>query len=320
MSNAHRGECHRPIMKHAKSGIMARPSRPLRGPRLAVSSEPAAAAPRMRCETPPRPLAGRRLVCSLRSMRISKVPFHVRLLLLVALALASLCVRAADDVAALLKRADAYRMDDRASRVETLVELYRGESLDKERRYTVYLKSNRRSLVIMKSPMEIGQKVLMLADQFWLLMPDSQRPLRITASQKLLGEAATGDIATMTWSEDYTGKVAGEDEIKGRRCLRLELAAARPGVTYVRVDLLLDKANAMPVKADLFVNSGKRAKEAWYEAGKLDGKTRIVSMTLLDDIQAGRRTVVRYQSIAPKEAPDEFFNPAALVRNSLSGW
>ena len=80
------------------------------------------------------------------------------------------------------------------------------------------------------------------------------------------------------------------------------------------------KASGMPVKADLFVNSGKRAKEAWYEAGKLDGKTRIVSMTLLDDIQAGRKTVIHYQSIAPKEAPDEFFNPAALVRNSLSGW
>ena len=253
-------------------------------------------------------------------MRIARAPFHVRLLLLIALALAGFGVQVAADVAALLKKADAYRMDERASRVETLVELYRGESLDKERRYTVYVKSDRRSLVIMKSPMEIGQKVLMLADQFWLLMPDSQRPLRIAASQKLLGEAATGDIATMTWSEDCTGKVVGEEDIKGRRCLRLELAAARPGVTYVRVDLLLDKASAMPVKADLFVNSGKRAKEAWYDAGKLEGKTRIVAMTLLDDIQTGRKTVVRYQSIAPKEAPDEFFNPAALVRNSLSGW
>ncbi len=227
---------------------------------------------------------------------------------------------AADDVHALLKKADAYRLAAAAARVETVVELYRNDTLDKERRYTVYVKPGRRSLVIMKSPAEIGQKVLMLAEHFWLLMPDSQRPLRITASQKLLGEASTGDIASMTWSEDYDGTIVGEEEIKGRRCLHLSLTAARPGVTYARIELFLDKANALPVKADLYVNSGKRAKEAWFEAGKLDGQTRVVTMTLLDDIQHGRKTLIRYQSMTAKEAPDEFFNPAALVRNSLAGW
>ena len=234
---------------------------------------------------------------------------------------------AADDVAALLKKADSYRLPEAAARVETLVELYRNDVLDKERRYTVYTKPGRRSLVLMKSPSEAGQKVLMLADQFWLLMPDTQRPLRITASQKLLGEASTGDISTMTWSEDYTGNVVGEepcptakDGRQPKRCLHLDLNAARPGVTYARIELYLDKTDKLPVKADLYVNSGKRAKEAWFEAKTVDGRLRIATMTLFDDIQTGRRTVVRYQNIEAKEAPDEFFNPAALVRNSLAGW
>jgi len=42
--------------------------------------------------------------------------------------------------------------------------------------------------------------VLMLGDDFWLLMPSSQRPLRITPMQKLLGDASTGDIATLSWA------------------------------------------------------------------------------------------------------------------------
>lgn len=229
-------------------------------------------------------------------------------------------VFAAADVAALLKKADAYRLQEGSARVETLVESYRGDTLDKERRYTVYMKPGRRSLVLMKSPAEAGQKVLMLADQFWLLMPDTQRPLRITATQKLLGDASTGDIANMTWSDDYDGKVVDEVDIKGRRCLHLDLSAARPGVTYARIELYLDKASKLPIKADLYVHSGKRAKEAWYEAKTVDGQLRVMSMTLLDDIQAGRRTVVRYQSIVALAAPDEFFNPAALVRNTLAGW
>ncbi len=241
-------------------------------------------------------------------------------LLLLAFLLFSLPLLAAEDIAALLKKADAFRLDDQPSKVESVVEMYRAGTLDKERRYTVYSKPGRRSLVLMKSPLEAGQKVLMLADQFWLLMPDSQRPLRISASQKLLGEASTGDIATLTWSEDYQGQVAGEVDIKGRRCLQLSLDASRTGVTYSHIELFLDKHSSQPVKADLFVNSGKRAKEAWYDAGKLDGRSRIVSMTLLDDIQAERKTIIRYLSISPKAIPDEFFNPAALVRNSLAGW
>jgi hypothetical protein len=239
-----------------------------------------------------------------------------------------------DDVAALLKRADAYRLPAASMRVETDVELYRNDVLDKERRYTVYVKPGRRSLVLMKSAAEAGQKVLMLADQFWLLLPDSQRPVRITASQKLLGEASTGDIANMTWSEDYQGSVVGEIDCpaapavltelqpsaKSHRCLHLDLTAARAGVTYSRIDLYLEKASRLPVKADLFVGSGKRAKEAWYAPKLVDGQQRIMTMLLLDDIQVNRRTVIRYRSLTAKEAPDEFFNPAALVRNSLSGW
>jgi hypothetical protein len=241
---------------------------------------------------------------------------------------------AAENVAALLKAADAYRLPAESVRVETHVELFKNDVLDRDRLYTVYVKPGRRSLVLMKSPSEVGQKVLMLADQFWLLMPESQRPLRITASQKLLGEASTGDIASMTWSEDYAGSAvdevdcpvppAGLPDIAApantRTCLHLDLAQARSGVTYARVELYLDRATRAPVKADLYVGSGKRAKEAWYGLKAVDGQPRVMTMVLQDDIQANRRTVIRYRSIVPKVAPDEFFNPAALVRNSLSGW
>src|SRR5438309_7922668 len=119
----------------------------------------------------------------------------------------------ADDTAALLKAADAYRAGQDKLQVETQVTTFKRDgSPDKERRYTVFAQAQHKSLVLMRSPAEAGQKVLMLGDDFWLLMPGSQRPLRITPSQKLLGDASTGDIATMSWSEDYAGTVVGEDK------------------------------------------------------------------------------------------------------------
>jgi hypothetical protein len=43
------------LMAQTKGGMNDAPSHPLRGPRLALHSQPAAAAHRVRCETPPRP-------------------------------------------------------------------------------------------------------------------------------------------------------------------------------------------------------------------------------------------------------------------------
>jgi hypothetical protein len=241
------------------------------------------------------------------------------------------------DVAALLRMADAHRRPEGSVRVETEIRHYREGRLEKERRYTVYLKPGRRSLVLMKSPAEIGQKLLMLQEKFWLLTPESQRPIRITANQKLLGEASTGDIASMTWSEEYTGRLVGEVDCPraaldlpdaapaaaGERCLHLDLAASAPGVTYARIDLFLEKKRQMPVKADLFVASGKQAKEAWFREGALTDKERVkhvTAMVLIDHIQTARHTVIHYRRMETAECPDEFFNPAALARNPLSGW
>ena len=257
-----------------------------------------------------------------------------RATLTLSLLLAAVSCAAAEDVNTLLRQADTYRRPASSVKVEVDVEHYLQGTLDKERRYTIYSKPGRRSLVLMKSLAEVGQKVLMLSDQFWLLMPESQRPLRITANQKLLGEASTGDLAEMTWSEDYQGSLVGEMECprppaglvdlqlpsKMLTCLHLDLVAARPGVTYARLDLYLEKASKLPIKADLFVASGKRAKEAWYIAGRSDGQQRIIAMLLLDDIQTARHTLVHYRSIVAKDSPDELFNPAALVRNPLAGW
>lgn len=239
----------------------------------------------------------------------------------------------AGDIDTLLRKADSYRLPAASARVETRVEQYRRGELDKERDYTVYIKPGRRSLILMKTASELGQKVLMLGDNFWLFVPDSQRPLRITANQKLLGEASTGDIAEMSWHEDYDGSVGEEADcpkppeiadVPGRvaagTCLHLQLQALRSGVTYAKIELFLEKNSKFPVKADLIMGSGKKAKEAWYFEQPVQGRRQVGAMLLFDHIQTTRHTVVHYRKLTAREAPDELFNPAALVRNSLAEW
>ncbi len=224
----------------------------------------------------------------------------------------------AQDVPALLKAADKYRMSSDNMQVDTqIIVLNTDGSPDKERRYTVFAQAKHQSLVLMHSPAEKGQKVLMLGDDFWLLMPGSQRPLRITPMQKLLGDASTGDIATMSWAEDYTGTLAGEERCGDpeQECVHLSLVAARKGVTYQRIELWLGKAKHEPVKADLYVQSDKLAKQARFVMDKPAAPTSVTAMLLRDQLTNKKETQVRYLGRKEHTVPEAWLNPMFLARN-----
>lgn len=228
-------------------------------------------------------------------------------------------------VTKMIAKADSYRLNaDEASKVVSLVNLYENNALDKTREYNVYTRPNRESLVVFKSAVEAGQKMLMVEDNYWLLMPKSRRPIRITPMQKLLGEASVGDISTLTWSEDYQGEWVQQQTVtlpSGEQIdtHQLKLTAKTKGASYQAIDLWLAKQNDFPIKADLYLRSGKMAKQAWFEQGERDGLPGVTAMTLLDKIQPSKKTVIEYQEISEQRLEDKYYNPAYLSRNSVSG-
>ena len=103
------------------------------------------------------------------------------------LLLLSAAAGAADDVKSLLTAADRWRTGADALQVETQVTtLARDGSVDKERRYTVFVQPGRRSLVLMRSPAEAGQKVLMLGDVY------KRQPLALASSSLSPTRPASG--------------------------------------------------------------------------------------------------------------------------------
>ena len=67
------------------------------------------------------------------------------------------------------------------------------------------------------------------------LAADAQQPAPAAhhADAKLLGDASTGDIATLSWSGDYRAELVGEEPCQpneqARQCLHLSLHATRKG-------------------------------------------------------------------------------------------
>ena len=247
--------------------------------------------------------------------------------------LAGQALAQAQDVASMLKTTDKFRMNADNLQVDTQINVLNADGTpDKERRYKVFAQAGRKSLVLMQSPAEAGQKVLMLGDDFWLLMPNSQRPLRITPMQKLLGDASTGDIATMSWAEDYAGKLVGEEacaapttnatgattsavQKPAQPCLHLSLNATRKGVTYQRIELWLGKTRHEPVRADLYVLSDKLAKQARFVMDKPTAPTMVTEMVLTDQVSNHKTTHVVYLNRKERVVPQEWLNPMFLVRN-----
>ena len=231
----------------------------------------------------------------------------------------------AEQVTEMIAKADRYRLNsEQASKVVSVVHLFENDQLDKTRQYNVYTRPNRESLVIFKSAVEAGQKMLMIEDNYWLLMPKSRRPIRITPMQKLLGEASVGDISTLTWSEDYQGEwvqlvplnLEGGQQVETHQ---LRLTAKTKGASYQAIDLWLTTDRYFPIKADLYLRSGKLAKQAWFTEGERNGLPSVVAMSLLDKIQPNKRTLIEYQEISEQSLADKYYNPAYLSRNSVSG-
>ncbi|MFZ6749031.1 outer membrane lipoprotein-sorting protein [Undibacterium sp. Ren11W] len=234
----------------------------------------------------------------------------------------------AEDVGALLTAADQFRLASDEMQVETQITSYnRDGSKEKERRYLVFSQKKHQSLVLMQSPAEAGQKVLMLGDDFWMLLPGSQRPLRITPMQKLLGDASIGDIATMSWAQDYEGKLVAEEQCERveqglgqaagntQACLHLSLDATRKAAAYQHIDLWLGKTKHEPIKADLYVQSEKLAKRASFILDKSQVPAVVSEMVLLDQLSSHKETRVRYLSRKPRSIPEQWLNPMFLAKN-----
>ena len=217
----------------------------------------------------------------------------------------------------ILEALDRLRIAEGDVRVMTEVTLYEHDEATRQTVYEVYAGSDRRSLAIARGARDDGQKVLMLDDQFYLFMPDSRRQIRITPMQRLLGEASTGDISSLRWSEDYT--LANRDALgDGRDQLTLE--AARSGLSYQRLELVITERQErwIPLSATFYLPSGRVAKEATFEVEEdAVGELRLTAMVLQDRIQDHKRTVIRYLSVEPHDIPESWFNPAFLLRNTL---
>lgn len=219
----------------------------------------------------------------------------------------SLNISAAIDPVDLLKKVDEVRNPSGSFSMTVDIE---SSDVKEPSSFEVSLKGNDKTLIKTLSPIrDRGRNLLMLEENMWVYLPNLNRAVRVSLSQKLTGQAANGDIARTRWKDDYTPTI----EKEGKDEVILFLTANKKGLTYDKLRVWVKKSSSEPVRAELLSVSGKVLKTAKYEDYKqMAGRVRPTRIVIEDALKATSKSTMFIRSMTEKPFSDSLFNQKNL--------
>lgn len=215
-----------------------------------------------------------------------------------------------DDTAkAVVEKADKIRFPQSGYQVNVkITSTAPGRDAD-VREYEVLSKGNDRTVIRTLVPaMDKGQVLLMRDRDLWIFMPSVSQPIRLSASQRLTGQVANGDLARANFSGDYTPTLVRTDTIENENYNVLELKALDRSVTYDKVLLWVNKNNDRPYKAEFYALSGRLLKICRYQNYKeAAGGFRPTRLVMEDAVVEGAKSSLEYTDLRIKDLPDRMF-------------
>ncbi|MBI3599176.1 MAG: outer membrane lipoprotein-sorting protein [Nitrospinae bacterium] len=216
------------------------------------------------------------------------------------------------DARAILEKADRTRSPWSDFEMKAILQFEQRERMVEED-YRVYLKDGTKTLVAFLSPIkQRGNLLLMVGEDLWFYVKDTQRPVRITPLQRLSGGASYGDIARLNWSLDYIptfiGKESADVGNTSYPCIKLELSADSKGATYHRILLWIEEGQYYPRKADIYLQSGKLIKTLYFTRFEITkGSPMNREIKFIDHLDNDKTTIMRFEDIETHPIPSNYF-------------
>jgi len=167
---------------------------------------------------------------------------------------------------------------------------------------------------------DAGKRVLLDGHSLWFYDPDSKVSVRISAQQRLIGQASIGDILTVNLAADYTASVIGTDTIvdaarEQRQCWRLELKAGNDQANYNRVEYWVEQGTFYPIKGKFYADSGRLLKIVYYRTFAMRlGAVRPTEAIIIDAVDSSLATTVSFGDFTSREIPEAWFQREFLPR------
>jgi hypothetical protein len=178
-----------------------------------------------------------------------------------------------------------------------------------------------RTVVRFEAPArDVGKLMLKSGNDLWFYDPASQASIRISPDQRLLGQESNGDVVTTNFSHDYTATFKGAEDVmdgdrQTRRSNLLTLVGKVSGLQYRRIEMWLDAQSDRPVKAKFYSESDRLLKTAFYRGYMPQlGATRPTEIVIIDGLDPGWVTVMRFSNYAWRDIPDAWMQRDYLPR------
>jgi len=233
---------------------------------------------------------------------------------------------AGHDPQAILAASDEVRNPSQPfSNVVTLLEYRSGQQTDTNT-LQVYSKMDAasgrfRNLIRFVAPARDANKLMLKnGNDLWFFDPASQASIRLSPQQRLMGQAANGDVLTVNLARDYKAALLAEEDVTDgervtRHSVKLALSAAASDVTYDHVEIWIERDSARPIKARFFAESGRLLKTAYYRKfGPVLGRERPTEVVIIDGLDTKWVTVMRYSDYTPRDVPDNWMQRDYLPR------
>ena len=164
---------------------------------------------------------------------------------------------------------------------------------------------------VQEPPRNKGMRLLQVQRNMWLHKPGMKKPVAVSARQRLSGQAALGDLATIGYSRDYKPTYLRADVLRGEPCHVLQLNAVQPNTTYDRIVYWISQRSGLGIHAEFQSLSGKPLKSADFQYGATltyQGRTMpFVSRVSINDALTSDHSTLEYRDIAVQSiAPAEF--------------
>jgi outer membrane lipoprotein-sorting protein len=233
---------------------------------------------------------------------------------------------AAPDPMAVLAASDAVRNPGQPFRVTVQLTVYeKGQQIDTSTlssySRTVDNSGQFASLIRFVLPArDTGKLMLKNGNDLWFYDPGTKASVRISPQQRLMGDAANGDVITVNFARDYKATIAAEETVtdgerKPRRAYKLALTASNDDATYAAIELWVDTSNHWPIKARFLADSGRLLKTAYYRRFQPQlGTERPTETVIIDGLNPQSVTIVRLSEFVAKNIPTSWFQRDFLPR------
>ena len=208
----------------------------------------------------------------------------------------------------ILKRADEVRNPAESYFVRSVITS--SSTPDEPVELEVSIQGNTRTLVrTIKPSRDRGRLALMVNEDMWAYVPNLKRAVRVSLGQRLVGQAANGDISRCRWSGDYTAVIESETVTEWV----LLLAATKRALTYDKIRAWIEKGSFHPLRAEYLTPAGKPLKRAVYRRyAELAGSMRPSELHIEDALRPADYSDIRIVEIAPRQFPASIFYPENL--------